>query len=181
MLEYREQDFTPDQLKNIFCNLLWHHANSYKIFTDGSKADNGVGFAAVGEHWKHAHRILTFATVFTAELCALRASIECCRDTHAPSITLITDSRSSIEALTKYNISNPLVKSIQLKLATLKKPVYLFWVPRHIGVRGNEEGDTSTPRITPTQLPRIDFKCYVKKPINKCWIFRWNTTTNNER
>ena len=156
ILEYRKQDFTPDQLKNIFCNRLWHHANSYKIFTDdGSKTDDGVGFAAVREHWKLAHKIQTFAAVFTEELCVLRASIERCRDTHAPSITLITDSRSSIEALVEYNISNSLVQSIQLELATLNKLVYFCWVPSHIGVRGNEDTDTtarsiiSTLRITP--------------------------------
>ena len=49
MLEYKKK-ITPDQLKRIFCNHLRHHVNSCKIFTDGSKTDYGVGFAAVGEH-----------------------------------------------------------------------------------------------------------------------------------
>ena len=134
ILEYIKQDFTPDQMINIFCNHLRHHANSWKIFTDGSQTESGIGFAAVGEHWRLSHRIQAFATVFTAKLCASRASMEYCRDTHAPSITLITDSRSSFEALVKYNISNPLVNSIQLWLATLNKPVYLCWVPSNTGL-----------------------------------------------
>ena len=80
----------------------------------------------------------------------------------------------------KYNIN------IQLELATLNKPVYLCWVPSHIGVRGNEEADTtarsiiSTSRITPTRQPGIDFECYVKKIINKSWGFRWNATADNK-
>ena len=109
-----------------------------------------------------------------------------CHDTHCPTITLITDSRSAIQALTQYNSANPLVKNIQHKLATFEKPIHLCWAPSHVGIRGNEEADNAAQNVIlnfdvwEMQIPRSDYKCYVKNVAKHRWKQKWQGTANNK-
>ena len=55
--------------------------------------------------------------------------------------TVITDSRSCIQAINRYNNVNPLVRMIQRRIASCGRQVTLCWVPSHVGVAMNEKAD----------------------------------------
>ena len=101
-------------------------------------------------------------------------------------VSLITDSRSSIHAVNKYNSSNPLVPKMQCAHATINKPITLYIVPSHLGVRGNERADTVARRIVtdgdvdPIDIPRSDIKCYIKKASSSVWNQQWRGMTGNK-
>merc|ERR1712237_149034 len=147
-------------LRGIFLNHLMGHRNSKTLYTDGTKTDNGVAFAVAGDGDAVSHRISGLASVFTAELLAILQAVKQARTDPRESVTIITDSKSSIQAITKLYQSNPIVTQIRDEIFDSKKSVKLCWVPSHIGVEGNEEADsqakeaTSNPNITQTHLPR---------------------------
>ena len=107
-------------------------------------------------------------------------------DTHYPTITLISDSCSAIQALTQYNSANLLVQNIQHKLATFEKPIHLCWAPSHVGIRGNEGADNAGQNVIlnfdvqEMQIPRSDYKCYVKNVTKHRWKQKWQGIVNNK-
>lgn len=119
MTKYEKNDYPTEQLKILFNSHLHIHAESRILYTDGSKTEDGVSYAVVGQRVAISRRIQHEASISTAELCALYDGIRHCQGVAQPSMTLITDSRSSIQALNKYNRSNPLIQKIQC--------AYLWW------------------------------------------------------
>ena len=165
----QKNQYPEAALRRIFSNHLLDHRNSKILYTDGSKTENGVAFAVVGDGDAVSHRISGLASVFTAELLAILQAVKQARTDYTESVTIITDSKSSIQAITKLYQSNPIVNQIKNEIYDSKKSVKLCWVPSHIGVGGNEEADlkareaTCHPDITQIPLPRSDLKCYIKK------------------
>ena len=169
----------PQVLKGIFLDHLRNHQDSAIIYTDGSKTDEGVAYAVSGEGSHSSHRIDGSASVFTAELLAILKAIRTPLSDSNQSITIVSDSKSSIQAINKLYPTNPIVNQIRKAILDSGRNVALCWVPSHIGVPGNEEADshareaTSSANINQLPLPRSDIKSFIRQRARNFWERKW--------
>ena len=76
-------------------------------------------------------------------------------------------------------MDNPLILQLLQKLHHLScahKTIHLFWIPRHIGIRGNEAADMAGKEsldqdITVSQVPYTDLKSLINHFISSKWSF----------
>lgn len=71
-----KSDYNNVNLRNLFLDHLQQHEGSELYYTDGSKTEQGVGYAYHNGNRVHAKRIPSIATIYTAELNAILAVIE---------------------------------------------------------------------------------------------------------
>merc|ERR1712082_195690 len=176
MSQLIKREVPATTLKNMFlCHLREHETGSYKFFTDGSKTENGVAFAVYSEHFSLARRINNCASIFTAELTAILEALKHSQNINRNCVSIITDSKSSIQAIRKLYPQNPIIIKIQDIIKNSNKNFTLCWVPSHIGIQGNEQADrlavaaTSNETIHQHENIRSDIKAYIKKNYKKRW------------
>ena len=187
MSQLVKREVPPIILKNMFLgHLREHEIDSYQIFTDGSKTENGVAFAVYSEHFSIPQRINNCASIFTAELTAILEALKHSRSINNSSISIITDSKSSIQAIRKLYPQNPIIIQIQDLIKNSDKNFTLCWVPSHIGVQGNERADslavaaTSNETIYQHENIRSDIKAYIRKNFKKRWKEKWQLSLHNK-
>ena len=186
LYSYKKNEFSPAELRNIFCEHLCEHSASMCIYTDGSKTDDGVGYAYVWGNNIVSRRVQPYTSSCTAELLAIYDSLAVDVDNQYNDITILTDSRSSIEAICRYNHSNALIKMIQHRIVMCGRRVCLCWVPSHVGVTMNEQADVAARdvitagHVQPTSLPRTDIKCVIKMYVDERWTEQWRLTSANK-
>lgn len=173
--------------KRIFEDHVMQHNHSFPIFTDGSKDDHGVGYAYTCATNSHQCRLPIQSTIYSAELFAIRDAIIYAENElpNESDITLHTDSKSSIQAISSPLAKNPIIQFIQDLIISSNKNYILCWVPSHVGIPGNEHADHLARSsillpITPMSLPRSDYKGHMKREIRKSWHNSWRTTLNNK-
>ena len=94
------------------------HSLQYEIYTDGSKTEEGVGFAAISKDFKCQYSLPSIATVFTAELCAIHKAVTLVQEENLENVTIYSDSKSAIEAIKSFNHNNPIAFKIRFLLHT---------------------------------------------------------------
>ena len=125
------------------------HSSPTNIFTDGSKLETGeVGCAFVIDHPNGRREARKFrldqcCSVYQAELFAIEKALDWTSKHARSSVTIFTDSLSSIKSIQDRNSTNAFVCSITHMLHQLKDrlEVRLVWVKAHIGIDGNEAAD----------------------------------------
>ena len=146
------------------------------LYTDGSKSDRGVGAAAVTRTSASASSLSTEASIYTAELYALRIALNSIERTNYPNNVIFTDSKSAIDSLHNQNY-HPYVRLIIFKLTQLQlKNIYVefCWIPSHIEITGNEKADQKAKDVSsrpPEHIP-IYFKDYFPVVKNKFEVRR---------
>jgi hypothetical protein len=132
------------------------------------------------------------ATVFQAEMCAILAAAQTTvtselfyKQQGISEIDIISDSLSSLQALTKQVTTSQLVKDTKDMINTLSEmfTVNLHWIKAHQGHAGNELADQTAKKATqnPTYLvePIIPVsRSWIQKKIkyflHKEWSIQWN-------
>ena len=79
--------------------------NSFCIYTDGSKSDDGVGFFAVSLRGSKRMKLMAESSIYTAELCGLQLVNQVRRD----SFVIISDSRSALQVVEHCYSTHPLI------------------------------------------------------------------------
>ena len=112
--------------KNIFDQMikalfLEHdvHVGEYKLYTDGSKSSEGVGFAVVADDFCGFAKLSSSASIYTAELTAIINAMNVAYHTNQKSFVIYSDSKSALESLNNYNSSHPLVQKAQVVVLDL--------------------------------------------------------------
>ena len=170
-------------------------AKSVLIYTDGSLAENGnAGVAARieltpgrNEQRRTYEKQMTLDRRFGnagAELIAIMIGLRNCirevrRGMQFEKIIIFTDSKSSVEILSKWEKSNdPYVRDIAdaaLELEKGGKQIHIQWIPSHIGIAGNEAADKAAEKAanSPTHvnmpLRESDYKVWFEANIRKEW------------
>ena len=121
IMRHKKKDFTPEHLKQEVLTHLSTHSGAACIFTDGSKTENGVGCSYTDNIITSAKRLPTQVTIYTAELWAIYDAIQYSNNLTNNNITIVTDSRSTIEAISQYAPSHPLVQKIQCAMNDINK------------------------------------------------------------
>jgi ribonuclease HI len=131
-----------------------------KIYTDGSKMGDKVGYAVVKEECKIKKKILPQNTVFSAEQSAIIGAIQSEKN-NRHEIVIITDSLIRIMAAENHTpTKNPKTQTIRKILDHEGPRITLLWVPSHVGIPGNEkaakeaqdEDISTTERYSPYDL-----------------------------
>ena len=128
-----------------FPNLLPANGNHFYIFTDGSKSNEGTGYAAIltscrGIMEQRRGRLSTINSVFEAEACAIATALKMTKDKPFGSkITIFSDSRSVLQALMSRSKTIPFIAKLQQKMITAgtQYTIELHWIPGHQGIHGN--------------------------------------------
>ena len=92
-----KQDTNTELLKQKFLSHMHEHTTSNHIYTDGSKSQNGVGFGVVyGVNLENHIRgtLPTEATIFTAELQAIKAALSMIESSNKQKWTIFSDSQA---------------------------------------------------------------------------------------
>ncbi|XP_073979141.1 uncharacterized protein [Rhodnius prolixus] len=173
---------TPDY---IYRTLFLERTNKYKnykqVFTDGSKTGSGVGSAFMIDGVAHGYSLNNVASIFTAELFAIKKAMEYLLNSKEKKIIICSDSRSSLEAICKLDTDNKLIQSIHTLLYSSvrsHKSVIFLWIPGHTGISNNEAADRAAKDATLLNdkyeiiLPS-DWKSFLRPKIMSQWIRDW--------
>ena len=183
---YLKSENSEAFMRNIFLNHLLEHESDYKVYTDGSKTNEGVGFSIFCEDTSSSHRLENHFSIFSAELYALLEAVKYAKTRPGERVVLITDSRSSIQAIMKPYSRDVLVQKIQIEIADSSRPVKLCWTPSHCNINGNEMADQLARRaignqeMYPAPTNRNDLRNKLKRDINEKWREKWRNTPENK-
>ena len=141
-------------LENI--SIKWN--NHLKMYTDGSKLDDGLtGAAFYIPKFKisKGYRI-TLVNIMTAELTAIILALQWIEDYLSVSVIILSDSMSALQAIKNMDKSS-LVIEISEKLTQLNVfdiDIQFEWIPAHCDLLGNERADSLAKNAT--QKENID-------------------------
>lgn len=142
-----------------------------------------VGCSVVAKYngvttFTESYRLDDHATVFQAELSAIKLAFEWATEQQLKEVTIFSDSRSSLMALNNPDDENTLVFETK---RLWKESFKLSWIKAHIGLQGNEEADLAAK--FGTELPSINIhigystrqiKTNARKITDIEWQERWD-------
>ena len=185
--QYNKHDVPPHVLQHIFLDHFNTHRDAHVLFTDGSSTELGVGYAVITGGEPIQVRLPPQASIYTAELMAIRDAVTYA-DSHAnaASVTIVSDSRSALQAISSLSTTHPVVNTIRDLLILSDKRYFLCWVPSHVGVPGNEQADQLARTaidvlpVSHFSLPRSDIKFFIKRSIKASWQMEWSNLERNK-
>jgi ribonuclease HI len=125
-----------------------------KIYTDGSKGEEGVGAAFVIPQLGCERRFqLPQVSIFTAEIFAIVMALYFIEQNGHKNWVICSDSKSALLAIERDSLSSreDLVRCAAKSLSDTKKQgkgVVLQWVPAHVGIPGNERADRAAKKAS---------------------------------
>ena len=121
--------------QSLFAELKGYYSDHRAIYTDGSKTENRVAAAATSDGLSAQVRLPGNASIFTAELQALKMAFNIVKNCDDDRFIIFTDSLSSLQALDSNNCDHTFIQDI-LKLfndcLSVNNKVVLAWVPSHV-------------------------------------------------
>ena len=189
-LDYSDAALPLDSQVETFLRI--NKSDYHVLYTDGSltpQADesNVVGagvFDATTGAEDRIHLDPLFS-IFSAELIAILEAIKLARLSHASKILILSDSLSSLMAISNLNANtsrNYLVLRIKHSIRQARAAsvaVELAWLPSHKGITGNERVDRLakegglTGRTLPYKVPATDVYRLSKQRLQSRWQTDW--------
>lgn len=164
-----------------------------EVYTDGSKQEGKVGYAAVARDTDGGSTILVrkrmedHNSVFQAEMAAIAQAVQWCRENieQGSRVDICSDSKSALQAITTSIHRDPTALAIYKDLCRVREAnvdVRLRWVKAHVGIPGNEEADAEAKRATRLDertrhaKPRSAARNHSRSRGHAAWQEDWNTT-----
>lgn len=170
----------------ILQELTSKYTNSDKIFTDGSKSQNGVScaFLIKNKGISFSYQLNENCSIYTAESLAIKKGLDWAIENYAlfQTILVMSDSQSVLTAISnpnKHIMKNKILTNILgnvVRLQTLNKQVIFIWVKGHSGIVGNETVDAmarNSKGPSDDYLPYQDLIVNAKMNMRKCWEEEW--------
>jgi len=188
-LKQHKKGSTSDLVfQNQFGELRDKYRHCKEFYTDGSKSQDRVAAAAVGHSSQCLIRLPDTASIYTAELQAIKLALGLIAHSRGHHFIIYTDSLSSLMALKGSRFDHSYIFKILKtcsELQAAQKSVAFAWVPSHVGIRGNEKVDTLAKEaldlnVTNVQIPYTDFKPKINKVIRNKWQAIWDTFPDNK-
>ena len=183
-----KSDTDPHIYKMLFHEVLDEHPDHICIYTDGSKESDIVGSAAVSGQSVMQCRLPNHSSVFTAELQAISLALDFIENSRQDQFLIFSDSLSSLQAIQNHHFDVPLIRNILERchnLQTTNKSVSFWWIPSHVGIRGNERADSAAKAAlglpeSAIQIPHTDLRQKVNSHFLNKWQTNWNNTLFNK-
>jgi ribonuclease HI/exonuclease III len=191
MAEMTKSDTSPEQYRQQFH--AHKHIADMDIFTDGSKSSEGVGAGIVimegSRPQRIGRRLDPMASVFTAEIVAIKSALNLLVPYTDISTVIYSDSKSVLEAIQGSSRRGLVVeiREMLVDLATQNVRVKLCWIPSHVGIDGNELVDkvakSATQKLTMSRqpIPVTDVIAYLRSRIYHKWKDKWTKLTDNQK
>ena len=191
-LSYAKKDQTdPSQYISLHNEVKDVFRDYDFIYTDGSVADDKAAAAAVIDNYSSIERLPDKSSIFSAELHALYLALDRVEtaDDDERNFIIFSDSKSALQAISGQDWTHPLVLYILERLNWLvhyqEKRILFYWIPSHVGIRGNEKADTAAKaglsrRVTDVSIPYGDFKKHINSLLKRKWQAQWDETANNK-
>ena len=183
--ESTKKDKNDVEMRSEFLSHQLEHLTE-PIYTDGSKMGQQVGFAAKLPSSTSSDRLPKEASIFTAEMYAIKIALEKIinEENRNKSFTIYSDSQSAIQALKPNTRISPLTEKITSAYRnanSLNISIDFCWVPGHIGVKGNEEADTAAKNAARDNslhthgkaILHTDMKRPIQEAISRAWHSEW--------
>ncbi|GFY44162.1 uncharacterized protein TNIN_66861 [Trichonephila inaurata madagascariensis] len=162
-------------------------SDSELIFTDGSKSESHVGSAVVSLSTVITDALPISASIYTAELHALRIALEHISLSCGKKFIIYTDSLSALQNIVSlHSSSHPILVDITYALANhiKKKDIRFCSIPGYAGTTGNELADTAARSATGSSerfpIPHSDLKTYFRQKLPSVWHSNWDQQTENK-
>ena len=152
------------------------------VYTDGSKIREQVGAGVFIERQgavlsKHKVRLPDYATVYQAEIMAIReAATILSHITDLTTVKIFVDSQAALRTFQADFIKSKLAMQMITELNKVNHQSLTFvWTKAHIGTAGNEEADqlakagSELTEITPVPVPMCSTKEIVERGIRTLW------------
>ena len=168
-----KQSLMQDEWSQIF--IQHKHDSDMDVYTDGSKMQNDVGSACIIMKNESIETIIVRklpqqASVYTAELTAIKLALEYMKHKRNKNCTIYTDSLSAVISV-KNRKANHLVTKIHhltQYLRTKNNNITICWIPSHVGIAGNVMADKKAKEALsrnnniPQPISVQDIKAYIK-------------------
>lgn len=168
---------------------LQHKYSCPEFFTDASKSNTSVTYAAVGPSFSNTGILHPSTSIFTAEAYAIFVAVEHIKQIKLQSAVIYTDSLSVVKALKSLKKhKNPVLVSLYSVLCTAythKQHVVVCWVPGHREIQGNVLADQLAAsahehRPNTSAIPALDLKPFLIRKLRAFWQSTWDTRTKNK-
>ena len=189
LVGFKKSQVADSEMRALFYEHFEDHKDSVPIYTDGSKCQDGVGFATVFPNLTIKRRLHNCASVFSAELYAILLALKFLITMREQSFVIVSDSRSALLAIEAYNSKHPLIMEIQQWLYFIfskHKKVEFCWVPSHTGISSNEKADENAKtavhemQICDKNLPYTDYYSVIDNALTKEWQREWSDVRMNK-
>ncbi|KAI8431393.1 hypothetical protein MSG28_015925 [Choristoneura fumiferana] len=162
-----------------------HGLEGPQIYTDGSKIEGKTGAALTwwergGEIRHSTFKLAPYNTVYQTELYALLRAVQVAMKHKVPSVSILSDSKSSLEALKTPYTTHPLVQAIKTQTEQARDAgvvTKFFWLRAHIGTPGNERADELAKQAALKKKTAPDYDrvpvSFVKRSIRLETVEKW--------
>ncbi|GFU13096.1 uncharacterized protein TNCV_1445221 [Trichonephila clavipes] len=127
------------------------------------------------------------ASIYTAELHALRIALEHISLSRGKMLIIYTDSLSALQSsVSLHSSSHPILVDITYALANhlKKKDIRFCWIRGHAGITGNELADTAARSATGSSerfpIPHSDLKACFRLKLQSVWQSNWDQQIENK-
>ena len=188
LASFKKSHHEPNFFIEKMNRFISHYKDYTCIYTDGSKRDERSAAAAVCPGITFTNRLPEGSSIFSAETRAIQLALNFIDLTFHDKFIILTDSLSVLQSMKNKDWSNPLISQTLIQLNSLinrNKRIIFFWIPSHIGIKGNDRADKAanlalTNHITSMNIPLSDFKPTIRDYANNCWQETWNNEENNK-
>lgn len=147
------------------------------FYTDGSKMNDNTGAGITGPGLNISIPMGRWSTVFLSEIYAILECASVClkRKYKHARICIFSDSQAALNALKSFTCQSKLVWECiaLLKQLAVKNQVYLYWVPGHCGIEGNEKADLLAREGSSSHFIGPEPFCGVSKSVIQMEIKQW--------
>ena len=138
---FAKSSYSAIELRNVFYSNVATHQGSLLVYTDVSKEGENVSFAVSSPSQSVERKISPYASILMAELLAIKDAITIASQTQHNNITIISDTRNSIEAIFKFNNKHPLVNDILGTVYATNKLYCFCWIHSHVVIAEHNADD----------------------------------------
>ena len=187
----RKDSISSSSYRVLFGELCSEFPAHYRIYTDGSKSDEGVAaasFCSKVSKEGFSKSLSQDGSVYTAELTALVLALKMVYKSKHRRFLICSDSLSALQAISGRNMNHPQLLEFFTAYTALKSngfDIVLAWVPGHVGIPGNEKADSlarkaSKHKRSNQTLPHTDLKPKVNAYIKHLRQEEWDSQTENK-